>query len=454
MLACACMLLFGLAPSSMWAQTSSDEFPTTNAAQSDAASGDFPSSFDAADAIPETDELPSGSLQEPSRSFLEVGLHASDGVDTNPAGVLGSSSQLSSLTNVLGSLDLLKIRPRSQTSVDYLGGGTFWEGTTTTGHYDQQQLDARERIRWSRGQLVARDSFQYLGEGNLARLSVAGSAAEDSLTPDSGIPSTEVSHQAYVTQVAMADLGEELSRRSSANVGVSYSLTDYLGEGSFNSRQASIIAGLNHQLGRKDSIGIAYRFQNLEFPDSNVGHLFANSAMFIFHRTLSARMNLVAGAGPDLVTTGGGTESGTSRINASAQASLLYIWKRSGISLTYNRLVTSGADVYAGANSDIVSASAYRDILRSWRATVNGGYTRAAAINLVSTTGPGNSYNYAFLGAIIKHRFGSGLNGFASYQFYNENFGTCSALSHCNLQTRRQVALIGLDWTLRRIPLD
>lgn len=453
-LACGCVLLFLLAAgSSVRAQSTADQSPTSSEAQSDATSGDAPSLSDAAD-TPETDELPSGSSQEPSRSFLEIGLHASDGVDTNPAGILGSSSQLSSVTHLLGSLDLLKLRPRSQTVVDYLGGGAFWDGTATTGHYDQQQLDARERIRWSRGQLIMRDTFQYLGEGTLARLNVAGSGVEGSLTADSGIPPTEVSHQAYITQVSMADLGEALTRRSLANVGVSYSLVNYLGESSFDSRQASIMAGLNHQLGRKDSIGIAYRFQDLEFPNSNVGHLFANSAMFIFHRTMSARMEFVAGAGPEVVTTGGGTQPGTSQINASAQASLLYVWKRSGMSLAYNRLVTSGADVYAGANSDIASASAYRDILRSWRATVNGGYTRATAINLVSTTIPGNSYDYAFLGATIRHRFGSGLDGFASYQFYNESFGNCSGLSHCNLQTRRHVVLIGLDWTLRRIPLD
>ena len=453
-MAYACVLLFLLAAaSSVWAQTSIDEFPASGEAPPDAASGDLPSSSEAA-ATPETDELSSGSSQEPSRSFLEIGLHASEGVDTNPAGILGSSSQLSSVTHLLGSLDLLKIRPRSQTAVDYLGGSAFWDGTATTGHYDQQQLDARERIRWPRGQLIVRDSFQYLGEGNSARVSVTGSGAQDSLTADSGIPPTEVSHQAYITQVAMVDLDEALSRRSLANVGMSYSLTNYLGESSFDSRQASIMAGFNHQLGRKDSIGIAYRFQNLEFPNSTVGHLVADSAMFIFHRTMSARIELVAGAGPEVVTTGGGTKPGTSQINASAQASLLYIWKRSGTSLAYNRLVTSGADVYAGANSDIVSASAYRDIFRSWRVTANGGYTRATAINLVSTTIPSNSYNYAFLGATVRRRFGSGLNGFASYQFYNENIGNCSSLSHCSLQTRRQVVLIGLDWYLRRIPLD
>ena len=76
---------------------------------------------------------------------------------------------------------------------------------------------------------------------------------------------SEVSHQAYITHVSMADLGEALTRRSSANVGVSYSLTNYLGNGesSFDSRQASAIAGFYHQLGRRDSVGISYQaFQN------------------------------------------------------------------------------------------------------------------------------------------------------------------------------------------------
>jgi hypothetical protein len=454
-LACACLLLFFLTVAgSGWAQSSIDESRASSEAQSDVPSEDFPSSRDEADATPETDELPSGSSQEPSRSFLEIGLHASGGVDTNPSGILGSSSQLSSLTHLLGSFDLQKIRPRSQTVVDYLGGGTFWDGTATTGHYNQQQLDARERIRWSRGQLSLRDSFQYLGEGNSVSPTVAGSGANDLLTADSGDQPFEVIHQAYITHVSTADLGEALTRRSLAHVGVSYSLTNYLGNGesSFDSRQASIMAGLNYQLGRKNSVGIAYRFQNLEFPNSSAGHLFANSAIFLFHRTLSTRMDFIAGAGPELVTTGGGTGPATSQINANAQASLLYTWRRSGVSLAYNRLVTSGADVYAGANSNIASASAYRNISRSWRSTVEGGYTQATGINLISATIPGSSYRYAFLGTTIRRRFGSSLSGFASYQFNNENFGDCP--STCNVQTRRHVVLIGLDWYLPRIPLD
>ena len=124
------------------------------------------------------------------------------------------------------------------------------------------------------------------------------------------------------------------------------------------------------------------------------------------------------------------------------------------MSLAYNRLVTSGADVYAGANSNIFSASAYRDIFRSWRLTVDGGYTRATAINLVSATVPGNVYSYAFASTTIKRRFGSALNGFASYQFYNDNFGNCSGVPSCSVQTRRHVVSIGVDWHLRRIPLD
>ena len=113
-LACACMLPFVLTVAgSVWAQSSIDESRASSEAQSDVpseAQSDVPSEDpssppDAADTTPGTDELPSGSSQEPSRGFLEIGLHASEGVDTNPAGILGSSSQLSSLTHLFGSLD-------------------------------------------------------------------------------------------------------------------------------------------------------------------------------------------------------------------------------------------------------------------------------------------------------------------------------------------------------------
>lgn len=452
------MLVFFLTASTpVVAQSSTDESQASSQAQSDVVPGDLPSSPDTTDATSDTDELPAGSSQEPSRSFLEIGLHASTGIDTNPTGSLDSSSQLSSLSRFLASFSLRKVRHRSETAVDYVGGGTFWDGTATTGHYNQQQFDASEHIRCPRGQLILRDSFHYLGEGDsVTPGGVGGSGANESLPAVSGDQPFEISHQAYITHVSMAELGQALSRRSSSQVEVSYSLTNYLenGESSFDSRQASIMAAFNHQLSRKDTVGIAYRFQNLEFPNSSAGHLFANSAIFIFHRTISARMNFVAGAGPQLVTTGGGTGPGTSQINATAQVSLLYVWKRSGINLAYNKVVTSGADVYNGANSNIASASAYRDIFRSWRATVEGGYTRATGINLISAVIPGSSYSYVFLATTIRRRFGSSLSGFASYQFSNETFDNCSGLSPCNAQTRRHSVLIGLDWNIRRIPLD
>lgn len=459
------LLLFLLAGVVAWAQSSSDGTPAASEAQS--VPSDFPASLQDMDAVPDmdavdldaapaADDTSSGSSQEPSRSLLEIGLHASGGLDTNPGGNLGSSSQLSSIGHFLASLSLLKIRHRSETAVDYLGGGTFWDGAGGTGHYNQQQFDAHQSIRWSRGQLMLRDSLRYMGEGDLARVSVAGSGTVDSFTTDSGDLPSEVSHQAYLTHVSSANLAEVLAGRFSAQVGASYSFTNYLegGESAFDSRQASIIAAVNHRLSRKNTVGITYRFQNLEFPNSNVGHLVANSVLFTFHRTISGRMDFVAGAGPELVTTGGGKGPGTSQINASAEASLLYRWKRSGASVAYSRVVASGADVYAGSNDNIISASAFRDIFRSWRAAVDVGYTQASGINLISATNLGSSYRYVTVGATVRHRFGSALSGFASYQFNNESFGSCSGLSACANQTRRHSALIGVDWSIRRIPLD
>lgn len=456
-----CTLVFVLVTMGTgWAQSSSDQASTDGAQDMDAQPDSEPS------LIPQPDETypnagqdtSSTDIPESRSSFVQFGVHASGGIDSNPTGSLGSS-QVTSVEHFAGSGGLLKLWHRSETAIDYIGGGTLYGGNGNLGNYDQQQLSANERISWRKGLLTLTDSFRYFGEGDFGSPSY-GSGNSFSNGSESASASdaqtTDVVHQAYSTNTSAAEIVEALSARSSGKVAVGYSLSDYFGnnESLFDSRQVSVQAGYDHQFRRLEGIEVVYGFQSLAFPDSKVGRLTANFVKLVYQRGITGRMRLILGGGPELITTGGGITQSTREITYTAQASLLYHWKTSDLSLAYNRLVTAGSDVFAGAESDIVSMSLHHSFSRSWKATLDGGFNRSKEVGLNSSVLPDSSYEYSFVGAAIQRQISRSISSFASYQFNNETFGSCIVATGCNLIVRRHTALIGLDWSFRPMRLD
>lgn len=395
---------------------------------------------------------------ESRSSYIQLGVHVNGGMDSNPTGSVGAT-QITSVEHFAGSTNLLKLRHRSETAVDYIGGGTLYGVSGSFGNYDQQQLTANERILWRKGQLTLTNSFRYFGEGDFGSPSYGASSSSAGGSGTASTVDTQTSdivHQAYATNTSAAEVVEALSARSSVNAGVGYSLSNYFGYGEnlFDSRQVSAQAGYDHQFRRREGMGVVYGFQSLAFPDSDAGRLTANFVKFIYQRGITGRMRLVLGGGPELITTGGGLSPSTRQITYTAQASLLYQWKTSDLSLSYNRLVTAGSDVFAGAETDIVSASMRHTLSRSWRASLDGGYNRSKEAGLNSSVLPGSSYEYSFVGMAIQRQISRSLSSFASYQFNNETFGSCIVSTACNVAVRRHTALIGLDWYIRPMRLD
>jgi hypothetical protein len=457
-----------------WTQADSEQPPA------DQVHSAIPETMPESDDVPQPVETPSassldstsiGSESAASRSYLLVGIHISESADSNPYQIFDNSTQLTSGTQTLGSISLLKVLPRSETAIDYVGGGTFYSGYGSTGLSPQQlhQLDASQRVLWRRGQLTFRDSFSDLHGGassfggasayNLRFTEGAAGIPANADAPDLfGAPLLgEPSQESYIANVSSAGLTEALTSRSSAFLAGTYSVTDYLGntEPLINGRQASTQAGYNYQLTRRDQIGLEYGYRTFVFPESGANDIITNSVQFVYRYRLSGRMDLVLSAGPELAQLSGGSSGNTRQINATVHASLQYHLKRSHLSLSYDRLATSGFGFVAGGNSDIVRFSVARNISRSWQTSWDAGYARVSSIVLSSAAVAGNSYAEGFAGAAVQRRLGRNFNAFASYQFSNENLESsfCGSSSPCTASVRH-IASIGFDWHFRPIPLE
>ena len=414
--------------------------------------------------IPDLDQPSIETPPAPSRSYLLAGVEVSEGAESNPSLISGPSSQVSSVTNLVGSLSLLKLQRRFKTAINYIGGDTLYSSYGSLKLYNQpvQQLTADEHFLWSRGQLSLNDSFYYIGEGKFASSSFGGSGAG---TPPSAGESDffgasqlgGVVQQAYIINASIATLTEALTPRSSAFLAGAYSIADYLGSGGedlFNSRQVSIQAGYNYQLTRRDQIGVAYGYQTFEYPQNDVGKVVANSLQFVYQRRVTGCMDLELGGGPELTNLSGGVSGKSQQITATVQASLRYRWEKSSLNVSYNRLVTAGSGYFAGGISDIATLSTDRKISRSWGVTLDGGYTRVSGIGLTSSEIPGNAYQYWFAGAAVQRRLGRSLSAFATYQFNDQNFGSCGSSKGCSPAAYAQVVSIGLDWSIRPVRLE
>src|SRR5271166_5927647 len=175
------MLLFlVIALGTGWSQSNGGEPPADRDVQSPAPQPDWGPDSEAqmgdASSTSGLDQPSSGPPSASSRSRLLAGIHVSEGGESDPTWISGDSSQVSSVTNLLGSLSLVKTWRRSETSVDYVGGDTLYSSYAGLKLYNQQfqKLNADQTILWRRGQVAVKDSLYYIGKGDFAASSFGG----------------------------------------------------------------------------------------------------------------------------------------------------------------------------------------------------------------------------------------------------------------------------------------
>ena len=419
-----------------------------------------------------------------SRSFLVPGVHLSQALDSNISNTLGHSS-FSGVTRAVGSLALQKLWPHDQVGVEYVGGGAYFP--SGIGWAQFHSLDADQRYLWRTGQFVLRNAFSYLPEGafgygayggsgalaGVGGLGGGGSLGGVGLGPGGSLLGAN-GHLASlgvaprITNTTVADITQALSPRSSLTLAGSFSLVHFLSETSttlvngqpvtfINSQEASGQAGYNYQLTRSDQIGFLYGYQSFHYPITISGDFRTHIFHVLYGHRISGRMDLVLGGGPQITDISSEISGNTSRLNASGQASLRYRFPLTSVSVTYDRYNSSGSGFYGGAATNLFRITASRPFGRLWSATADVGYTTNTRI-LPATNGTvaGQSFNYLYAGASVHRHIGRQFEGFAAYQFNDLAFDStfCTNSKTCNRSSRRQVILIGFDWTPHPIRLD
>jgi hypothetical protein len=288
---------------------------------------------------PDIENPPLSGLDQPTsepayggRSYLIPGLQLSESVNSTTSGLASSRSGVSESARGLGSLDLQKIWKKYQLGLDYIAGGTVYQGHIHQPHlgraYQTHTLALTQRILWRTGQFAFRDSFSYLPEGSFGFGSFGGAGGLGSALGGGGAGGTgagtglgggvtggipggnfgggtigSVGIQPRINNLSIVDVTQSLSPRSTVVLTAGYDYTDFLKNAQtslflINSQMSSAQIGYDYLLTRHDRISVSYAYQSFHFPHAGSGNVNAHLWNFLYGHRISGRLNLVVGGGP------------------------------------------------------------------------------------------------------------------------------------------------------------
>jgi hypothetical protein len=382
------------------------------------------------------------------------------------------SNGLSSTTNTgwttrstfYGGIDLHRIAGNSNLSMLYSGGASISnDGSANNGII--QNLLFEDRMVYRRATVSLIDQLSYLPEnafgspfGNIGTPLGSGSfGLQPGLVPGQSIltASGQRLSNSFVPEVDV-----RLTARTSLTFVGNYALLHYYDNDLLNSYNAGMSVGYNHQMTRKDTIGVSYSFNALRYSNFNQS-IDDHVVHFSYGRRVTGKLAFQIAAGPEFtwfatpITATGNAGTGTTLSSSSQQyywslnTSLTYQLRRTGLGLTYSHGVSGGSGVQAGSVADTVSTSATRQLSRTFSGSWNLSYGRN---NGLTVNGPGSTtanqtFSYWSTNIGLSHPMGRTMNLGLNYllQYQNSNSAFCVGPT-CGSSFVVNQILISLGW--------
>jgi hypothetical protein len=242
----------------------------------------------------------------------------------------------------------------------------------------------------------------------------------------------------------------------------SYSLLHFFDNGFLNSGEAFFQTGYDYQLTSKDTIALLYRFTALRFSNSNQS-INAHVAQVAYGRRITGQLAFHLAAGPEFaffrtpISTSTGAPGGSTTTTSSSTAaywswdsSMTYRRQQTELALTYDRSVSAGAGILAGAITNQMSGSINSRLSPTLKGTFVFGYARNQGLNVTPRAPAVQSYSYWFSGVNLNRDWGRRTTVFLHYQlqFQNSNASFCVGMT-CAQSFVRHTISIGFGWRPR-----
>jgi hypothetical protein len=401
---------------------------------------------------------PTLELHTATRSFFSPALQVSESADTNGANQLGGSPGLESITRVLGAFDLQQFWPKSDLFLEYLGGGAFYGSP-----FDVKQLQAAglEAVtRWRTGQVTLRDTFSYLPDGSFQIGTFGGVPGFGLATggmstgeQGGGLPGTSgqlgsVGNIPRLANTAILDAVQAINPRSAITVAGGFSDAHFYDPTNtlINSDEVTIQGGYSHLFSRHDQIGVIYAFQLFQFPQITGGEIYNHILNLRWSHTISGRLSLIVGAGPQYTELEQG--SNVKQWSPSARVQLRYKFGHSSLAASYEKFISTGSGLFAGADSQAARLAYKRPLGRTWDFYGDLGYSNNKRLqNLLFGGVNATSYNEGSASAVFRKHLGRTYDFFAAYRFSELSFNVpVCVVGSCGRIEQRNVGTIGVEW--------
>jgi hypothetical protein len=373
-------------------------------------------------------------------------------------------------TAAAGGVRLRRISGASDFDLMYDGSGSISDNLGANPGI-VQQLGIAETHIWRRYSISVMDQVGYLPQ---AGYGIAGTNPQTSFATNGAregtlglqpgfIPDQSIltSYGQRISNTFIAQIDRHLTPLSSLTLVGSYGLLHYFQNNLVNDTNVVLQAGYNHQIDRKNTIALFYKFAGYRFANTNQ-FINDNSVQLSYARRVTGRLAFQFFGGPDLAisrtpfsTCGNGCVAlggtNTRDLFWSLTSTLNYQFRRTALDLSYNHGISSGSGVLLGSVSDNFSGDISRQVTRSFDAGWLLGYSRssgyAAAASSTATSAGQQTFDYAFTGANLRRRMGRSveLNFTYEVQFQRSNSAFC-IIAPCGTNFLTHQISLGFGW--------
>ena len=394
-------------------------------------------------------------------------LNLSSTLASNPLSSNGGTGW-TTWTSFSGGVDLQRISGNSDLALTYLGG----DAVSNSGGRNSilQQLGVSERLAFRRYAVNFLDQALYTPESTFGYAGVGG--AYLSTGGNLGLQAGFTPNQSIVTALgqrisntSIVEVNAFLTPRSSLTFVGSYGLLHYFDTDLNNNKEASVQAGYNYLLTRKDTIALLYRFDTFRF-DHIAQSINDNSVLVSYARRLTGRLAFQISGGPSIafsqtpipgsLGSSGGT-GGTSTATTKTQqlfwhlnSDLRYQLRRTPIQLSYFHGVSGGSGVLAGAITDNVSFTGSRQLTPALSGSLIVGYSRNHGLAITPATGSLTSnqvYDYWYTNVNFNRALLRSMILSLGYQvnYQNSNSSFC-VTANCGTSYLQHQVFLSLGW--------
>ena len=416
-------------------------------------------------------------LKSAGRSFISPAILVSETADSNENNQLGASA-VNPVEHVLGALDLQKFWSKSDLFLEYLGGGAF----QTNPSYEVRQLEAlgfEGVTRWRTGYLGLRDSFSYVPDGSFGGgagggvpglgIAMGGLGSGEAGGGLPGILSFNNSGGEVVgvipriANTAIASVVQAISPRSAFTVVGAFGNTHFFDSKDcsvavslqtsclLNGDETTVEVGYSHLLSRRDQIAGVYAFQLFRFPYSTGGEIYNDAFNLRWSHTITGRMQLILGAGPQYTDPKFGLSS--PQWSLSGRAILRYQFERSSLAVSWERFTSAGSGYFGGATTQMAQLAYRRSLGRTYTLNMALSYSHNDSLDTGLFATSATSYNSGTAAVILRKHIGRTYDVFAAYSFSDVEFNTANTVDcaipngiGCGSTAQRHSGSIGLEW--------